>query len=146
MSNFELAQGVYMNGRRLPLGCVLVALILGGPSIAWAQQPSHPVLDAPGIQQDRVYSSEMPFEHIDTFTGSLVLTFPDLVLPGNAGRELRFQRTFNSKPLPGWSFGIAGIPRLGVSRLGAAAAASETTTLLTQANDDSGEPRSRRNE
>ena len=77
-----------MNGRRLPLSCVLVALILGSPVLAGAQQPSHPVLDAPGIRQDRVYSSEMPFEHIDAFTGSLVLTFTDLVKISADGRRV----------------------------------------------------------
>ena len=38
-----------------------------------------------------------------------MLTFSDLVLPGNAGRELRFQRTYNSKT-GAWTFGIAGVP------------------------------------
>ena len=98
-----------MNGRRLPLSRVLVAFILGIPALAWSQQPSHPVLDEPGFRQNRDYFSEMPFEHIDTLTGSLILKFTDLVLPANAGRELRFERTYNSKTR-GWKFGLVGIP------------------------------------
>ncbi len=90
--------------RRLAIG----ALFLGVPAVASARQ-QHPGLDAPGFQQNRDYFSEMPFENIDTLSGSLVLTFTDLVLPGNAGRELRFQRTYNSKT-GAWTFGLAGVP------------------------------------
>jgi hypothetical protein len=72
--------------------CATAALLICSPALVFAQQ-DHPVLDAPGFQKHRDYFSEMPFENIDTLTGSLVLTFTDLVLPGNAGRELRFQRT-----------------------------------------------------
>src|SRR5688572_3563406 len=96
-----------MKGNFLRVSCTTGVVVLCS-AIASAQ--THPVLDVPGIQDHRDYFSAMPFEHIDTFTGSLVLTFTDLVLPGNGGRELRFQRTFNSKPVPGWSYGIAGIP------------------------------------
>ena len=88
------------------VSALAVSALCGG--IADAQ--THPALDVPGLQENRDYSSAMPFEHIDTFSGSLVLTFTDLVLPGNAGRQLRFQRTFNSKPAPYWIFGIEGIP------------------------------------
>ncbi len=67
------------------------------------------VFDAPGFQKHRDYFSQEPYENIDTLSGSLVLTFTDLVLPGNAGQELRFQRTYNSKP-HAWTFGVAGVP------------------------------------
>lgn len=79
------------------------------PAITAGQSSDHPALDAKGFQQHRDYFSEMPFENIDTLSGGLVLTFTDLVLPGNAGRELRFQRTYNSKN-GAWYFGIVGIP------------------------------------
>jgi hypothetical protein len=36
-------------------------------------------------------------EHIDPMTGNLPLTFTDLVLPGNAGFDLKIQRIYNSK-------------------------------------------------
>ena len=48
-----------------------------------------PVFDANGFQKHRDYFSQQPFEHIDTLTGGLILTHTDLVLPGNAGRDLR---------------------------------------------------------
>src|SRR5262249_20738315 len=57
----------------------------------------------------RDYFSQLPFEHIDTLAGGLTLTFTDLVLPGNAGFDLKFQRSYNSKNHQ-WTFGIAGVP------------------------------------
>ncbi len=83
----------------LPLAC-------SGP--AWAQQ--NPVLDVSGFQQNRDYFNDVSFEHIDTLSGNVILTFTDLALPGNAGRVLRFQRTYNSKAASGGGVGIAGIP------------------------------------
>ena len=95
-----------MNGHRFLVNCAIAALLICRPTLALAQQ--HPALDAPGFQQHRDYFSEMPFENIDAMSGGLILTFTDLVLPGNAGRELKFQRTYNSKGGV-WTFGIAGV-------------------------------------
>jgi hypothetical protein len=92
----------------LSLYVLAVSLLLIRPEFAYGQQ-NHPILDQPGLQEDRSYMSLAPFEHIDTLTGALVLRFTDLVLPGNAGRELRFERAYNSKT-NSWTFGIAGIP------------------------------------
>ena len=89
--------------------CISCLISWGMASRADAQTQPHPILDATGFQQNRDYSSQAPFENIDTLSGSVVLTFTDLVLPGNAGRELRFQRTYNSKTGQ-WTFGIAGVP------------------------------------
>jgi YD repeat-containing protein len=83
--------------------------MLAQASISDAQGDPAAVLNAPGFQQNHDYFSALPFENIDTATGGLVLTFTDLVLPGNAGRDLRFQRTYNSK-VGYWTFGIAGVP------------------------------------
>jgi hypothetical protein len=80
------------SGARLVLLALLITVSPG-----FAQNPPHPVFDATGFQQNRDYFSQLPFEHIDTLTGGLVLTFTDLMLPGNAGRELRIQRAYNSK-------------------------------------------------
>ncbi len=44
--------------------------------------------------------SLLPWEHIDTYTGNVVLSFTDLVLPGNAGFNLAIQRIFNTND--GW--------------------------------------------
>jgi RHS repeat-associated protein len=57
----------------------------------------HPIVDAQDFQLNRDYFSQFPFEYIDTATGALILTFTDLVLPGHLGRDLKFQRTYNSK-------------------------------------------------
>jgi YD repeat-containing protein len=99
-----------MKNRRLLVICA-IAFLINPPADVWAQQ-GHPVLDAPGVQKNRDYFSELSFENIDTLTGGLVLTFTDLVLPSNAGRQLQFQRTYNSKGggAGSWYFGIVGIP------------------------------------
>jgi hypothetical protein len=98
--------------RSVSLAIVLVIALV---SVHDASAQSDPVFDANGLQPHRDYFSQLPFEHIDPITGSVVLTFTDLVLPGSGGRDLVFQRTYNSKGAfggaPGsWSFGIAGIP------------------------------------
>jgi len=54
------------------------------------------VFDARGFNPNRDYFSQLPYEHIDPMTGNLLLTFTDLVLPGNAGLDLKIQRTYNS--------------------------------------------------
>jgi len=88
--------------------CVaFIGLFLGGT--AHAQDPAYEA-KAKGFQQNHDYISLQPFEHIVTVSGNLILTFRDLVLPGNAGGELRFQRTYNSRmDKPGWTFGLAGV-------------------------------------
>lgn len=82
--------------------CLLAAVAV--PAIARAQDEP---LDA-GLQQNHNYLSLLDFEYVDTMSGNLLLTFSDLVLPGNAGRELRIQRSYNSKRRQ-WSFGLAGM-------------------------------------
>jgi RHS repeat-associated protein len=64
---------------------------------------------AAGLHPNQRYSSEFPFEHISTLSGGLTLTFTDLVLPGNGGRDLRFTRSYNSKS-DAWTFGLDGVP------------------------------------
>jgi YD repeat-containing protein len=83
---------------------VLVALL---PSVSHAQGDK--IFDAAGFQQSRDYFGTSPSEHIDMLTGSLVLTYTDLVLPGNAGQSLRFGRVFNSKERT-WSFSVSAFP------------------------------------
>lgn len=69
-----------------------------------------------GFHADRNYFSPEPFEYFDPVTGNIILTFTDLTLPGNAGRELRFQRTFNNlrsiggpEAVSRWTFGFPGM-------------------------------------
>jgi YD repeat-containing protein len=89
--------------------CIASALliVLGCGLSASAQNA--PIADAKGFQHGHSYFTKMPFESVNTANGALVLTFTDLELPGNAGRSLKFQRTFNSKDFY-WTFGIAGLP------------------------------------
>ena len=79
-------------GRKVSLSALLVlGLTFAGSS--WADE----VFDAWGFVQNRDFFSQLPYEHIDPLSGNLLLTFTDLVLPGNAGFDLRIQRTYNSK-------------------------------------------------
>jgi YD repeat-containing protein len=97
--------------RRACLGLFLFCLCLTNPAIhARRQEPPDPVFTASGFLKDRHYFSEIDFERIDTLSGNLVLTFTDLVLPGHAGMDLRFQRTYNRNSPTPWTFGIAGFP------------------------------------
>jgi len=50
------------------------------------------VFDARGFNRNRDLFSQFPYEHIDPLTGDLLLTFTDLVLPGNAGFDLKIPR------------------------------------------------------
>lgn len=72
------------------------------PGVASAATTIEDFFNAGGFSPTRDYFSELPYEHIDPLTGNLLLTFTDLVLPGNAGLELRIQRTYNSKIYVGY--------------------------------------------
>lgn len=74
------------------LSILAAALGLAVPATA-----ANEVFDARGFAPNRDYFSQLPYEHIDPLTGNLLLTFTDLVLPGNAGFDLKIQRTYNSK-------------------------------------------------
>ncbi len=56
-----------------------------------------PMASGRGFDATRTTEDYFPWEHVDPFNGNLLLTFTDLELPGNAGFNLRIQRTFNSK-------------------------------------------------
>jgi YD repeat-containing protein len=74
-----------------------LALVAGLVGLTPTPTPADQVFDSWGFDQNRDYFSQLPYEHIDPMTGNLLLTFTDLVLPGNAGFDLRIQRTYNSK-------------------------------------------------
>lgn len=96
---------------------VSLGLLFASPA-ALAQ--STPELDKKGFQQNRDYLQLLPFEHFDTLSGNVILTLPQLTLPGNAGRDLTFQLTYNTSRYPGetsdWTFGVAGVPMIIVER------------------------------
>jgi len=83
-----------------------IAQVALGAAAARAQSPA--AFNATGIQPARDAFSQLPFERIDTATGGVVLTFSDLVLPGDGGSELRFVHSFNTKDGK-WTFGLAGV-------------------------------------
>jgi YD repeat-containing protein len=77
----------------------------------------------PGFQPNRDYLSLLPWESIDTSNNNVILTFTDLALPGNRGRELRFERVFSNVVAPAeqpagpqWRFGIGGVPMRVIER------------------------------
>jgi hypothetical protein len=85
--------------KRILIG-FLYACVLLVPVHAAAQEQ---IFNARGFPQDHETFSQLPCEHIDPLTGNLLLTFTDLVLPGNAGFDLRIQRTYNSKIYAGYT-------------------------------------------
>ncbi len=95
------------------LATALVSVTLLGQSAVFAQSEDS-VFAAKGFQQNRDYFSQEPTEAVDTLTGNVILTYTLLALPGNAGHELRVQRTWNSKNGI-WRLGVIGVPELGDS-------------------------------
>lgn len=88
-----------MNRRFTGVSILGAVMSLGLASIAGAQKA---LPDEPGFQPNRDYLALQPWEAIDTGSNNIILTFTDLALPGNAGRELRFDRVFsNQGPAPG---------------------------------------------
>lgn len=68
-----------MHGSRLLAAIAIAASFLVCPQFAFSQ--NHPGLDAPGFQQNRDYFSQMPFEHIDTLSGSWYSPSPTWCYP-----------------------------------------------------------------
>jgi hypothetical protein len=94
----------------------LLSLLASSPG--QSQTLEQDVSQNKGFHAERLYFSPEPFEHVDPVTGNVLLAFTDLVLPGNAGRRLEFQRTFNNQPrglvlgvpqTSRWSFGFPGV-------------------------------------
>jgi hypothetical protein len=89
---------------RLGFAALIVALTVG--TTHTQSPPPAGAFDPVGLQPDRGYFSQLPFEHVDMVNGTLILTFTDLVLPGNAGMNLRFIRTV----LPRTAFSFTDVP------------------------------------
>ena len=108
----ERAIGMRPRCRPSADSCGLVCLVAFWIAVSQAvplrgQNPDEPQ-PVPGFQRDQAYFGSFPFEHIDTATANVILTFTDFSLPGHNGLDLVFQRTFNSGS--SWSFGLAGFP------------------------------------
>jgi hypothetical protein len=82
------------------LACAF-ALALAATASAQGADPQR----ALGVVAQHGSFSLLPWEHIDTYTGNVLLSFTDLVLPGNAGFNLTVQRTYNSNG--GWRWAVA---------------------------------------
>lgn len=88
---------------------VCVSLVVTGSKSGG--QTEQPKFDPVGLQSKRGYFAQLPFESVDMVNGNLILTFTDLVLPGNAGMDLRIVRSYNHQAIGfKWSFGFAGVP------------------------------------
>src|SRR6516164_9736797 len=92
---------------------VLVSLIqLARPAGALAQAGPD-LLQTKGFVAEHNWFSPFDWEHFDAVTGNIMLTFSDLSLPGNAGRQLQFARVFNSNygvdDQSRWRFGFPGM-------------------------------------
>src|ERR1051325_6282836 len=88
------------------IGVFLATLGVAGSAAA---QTSDPIIDAAGFQANRPIFAQIPFETIDMVSGNLILSYTDCVLPGNAGFDLAFTRTYNGNTHQ-WHFGIANAP------------------------------------
>jgi len=78
--------------------------------------------DRVGEQPNRDYLKLQPFERLDSLSGNVVVTLPIFTLPGNAGRDLQFELTYNTNSgrsvllpdnrliLAPWTFGVRGVP------------------------------------
>jgi hypothetical protein len=75
----------------------LIALAIASPCRAQSATTLDDAANNKGLRPDRAYFSPEPFEHFDTMSGNVVLTFTDLVLPGNAGAHSQLQRTYNNQ-------------------------------------------------
>ena len=96
------------SGARIASCSLSLAVVLLTVTSAGAADPT---IDNRGFSPNRELVSQLAFEHVDPMTGNLLLTFTDLELPGNAGFDLRIQRTYNSKFYENYS-------NLGVYELG----------------------------
>lgn len=99
--------------RRQSLVCALaIAFACLRPEARVLPQSAPPAeaFDTTSFQSGKGYFSQLPFERIDMINGGLTLSFTDLVLPGNAGMDLRIVRTYTRQDLKRWEFGFAGVP------------------------------------
>ena len=83
--------------RRLLFLFLATSLIF--PVVASAEDPyqEEAIYAAPGFNPQRPYFNQTAREHVDPYTGNVLLTYTDIYLPGDGGLDLKVQRTYNSK-------------------------------------------------
>jgi hypothetical protein len=91
----------------------IVLWLVGTAPAVRTSEPEAAAFDPVGLQARRGYFGQFAWEHVDMVNGNLLLTFTDLVLPGNAGMDLRIVRSYNHQaPALKWRMGFAGVPIL----------------------------------
>ena len=73
---------------------LLLVSVLVNPSDLFAMGENY---DETGFRSNRTYIRYLPQEFVNPFSGNLILSYTDIVLPGNGGLDLKIQRTYNSK-------------------------------------------------
>lgn len=76
-----------------PFAALLALVLVSLATSSAAEDLNH--YDEPGFNAGRDYLSQNFAEHIDPFTGNLMLQFSDLRLAGSGGFDLKVQRTYN---------------------------------------------------
>jgi YD repeat-containing protein len=90
----QCLRGLSLLCRQVSLPALLAALVaVAMPAAATAQS----LFGDTGFSGQRGTYSALPSEHVDPFSGNLIVTVTDLALPGNAGLDLRVTRSYNSK-------------------------------------------------
>ena len=77
----------------------VLCVVALSPAVASAQSP----FGATGSRGGRALDSALPNEAVDPFSGTLSIVETDLVLPGNAGLDVRVQRVYSSAIYPGYN-------------------------------------------
>jgi hypothetical protein len=81
------------------IGLFIAALLATTPLTAGAQSP----FGAAASKGGRSFDSALPNEAVDPLSGTLSIVETDLVLPGNAGLDVRVQRVYSSEIYPGYN-------------------------------------------
>ncbi len=84
----------YQNTRSIITLLCLFFMVMMIPRYAFAIGENY---DEWGFKKNKTYMQFSPEEYVNLFSGNLVLTHTDVVLPGNGGLDLKIQRTYNSK-------------------------------------------------
>ena len=130
---FASQSGIRSVMRLIP--AILVTALLGFPITGEAEDLNH--YDEPGFSQWRDDLSQSFAEHIDPFTGNLMLHFVDLRLPVSGGFDLKVQRTYNRNNVDrdsqspfgrGWDINFGRVRHL--AGQACSAASPQTMTLV----------------
>jgi YD repeat-containing protein len=129
----------FRSGTIPPFGLLVVLAVLGLTTTSSGrvvQSPGPGAFASVGPQATRGYFSQFPFERVDMVNGNVTLTFPGLVLPGNAGMDVRIVRTYTQQPSANqgqWALTFTDVPHVFVQDLDELGQPRLTATLGTGA-------------